>query len=234
VTVGDVAIRKVGGGHEGLIGDRDPMVGLVAIAETLEDLDRVRHRRLVDDDLLETTLERGVLLEMLAVLVEGGGTNGLELAASQHRLEDRGGVDRSLGGTRTHEGVDLVDEEDDVAAGLDLLEHLLEALLEVTAVARPGHESAEVERVELLAVEGLGHVVVSDRLGQALDDGRLADAGLADEHGVVLRTAREDLHDPLLFAAAADDRIEALLAGELSQVATELVEHERAGGAVAA
>ena len=29
-------------------------------------------------------------------------------------------------------GVDLVDEQDDVAAGADLLQHLLEALLEVT------------------------------------------------------------------------------------------------------
>ena len=87
------------------------------------------------------------------------------------------------------EGVELVDEQDDVAAGADLLEHLLEALLEVAAVAGAGDERAEVERVELLARERLGHVVGDDRLGQALDDGGLADAGLADEHRVVLGAA---------------------------------------------
>ena len=38
---------------------------------------------------------------------------------------------------------------------------------------------------------------LTERARQALDDRRLADAGLADEHGVVLGAAAEDLHDPL-------------------------------------
>ena len=122
----------------------------------------------------------------------------------------------------------LVDEQDDVAAGLDLLEHLLQALLEVAAVAGAGDQGAEVERVELLVVQRLGHGVVGDRLGEALDDGRLADAGLADEHRVVLGAPRQHLHDPLGLALAPDDRVELLVAGELGEVATELVEHERA------
>jgi hypothetical protein len=84
---------------------------------------------------LETALEGGVLFHVLAVLVQGGGADGLQLAAGQHRLEDRGGVDRAFGGTGTDQGVQLVDEQDDVPAGADLLEHLLQALLEVTAVA---------------------------------------------------------------------------------------------------
>ena len=73
-------------------------------------------------------------------------------------LRMRGGVDRALGRTRTDEGVHLVDEQDDVAAGADLLEHLLQALLEVTAVAAAGDERAEVEGVELLVLERLGHL----------------------------------------------------------------------------
>ena len=113
----------------------------------------MRDRRLLGDDLLEATLEGGVLFEVLAELVEGGGANGLQFATGEHRLQNRRRVDRALGGTRSDEGVDLIDEEDDVAAGLDL-EHLLETLLEVAAVARTGDEGAEVERVELLVVEG--------------------------------------------------------------------------------
>ena len=77
-------------------------------------------------------------------------------------------------------------------------------------------------------MQRLGDVVGDDLLGQALDDGGLADAGLADEHRVVLGAAAEDLHDPLELAGPADDRVELLLAGELGEVATELVEHERA------
>ena len=79
-----------------------------------------------------------------------------------------------------------------------------------------------------MALQRVGDVVADDLLGQALDDGRLADAGLADQHRVVLGAPAEHLHDPLELAGAPDDRVELLLAGELGEVATELVEHERA------
>jgi hypothetical protein len=42
-----------------------------------------------------------------------------------------------------------------------------------------------------------GTFLVDDPLRQALDDRGLADAGLAEQHGVVLRAAAEDLHDAL-------------------------------------
>src|SRR4029079_11153692 len=130
------------------VGDRDTVMRLVPVAQTLEDLDGVLDRRLADLNRLEPALEGGVLLDVLAVLVERGGTDGLQFAAGQFRLPDRSGVDRALGGPRTHERVHLVDEQDDVAAGVDLLEHLLEAFLEVTAVAATRHQRTEVERVE--------------------------------------------------------------------------------------
>ena len=192
------------------------------------------HGGLLDLDRLEAPLEGRVLLEVLAVLVERGGADGLQLAPGQHRLEDRGGVDRTFGGTRTDERVQLVDEQDDVAAGADLLEDLLEPLLEVAPVAGAGDEGAEVERVELLVGQRLGHVVVGDRLGEALDDGGLADAGLTDQHRVVLGAAGQHLHHPLGLAGPTDDRVELLLAGELGEVAAELVEDERARRAVLA
>jgi hypothetical protein len=56
----------------------------------------VRQRRLRDLDGLEAALERGVLLQVLAVLVERGGTDGLQLASRQHGLKDARGVDRAL------------------------------------------------------------------------------------------------------------------------------------------
>ena len=206
--VGDVAVGQRRGGDQRLVGDRHPVVRLVAVAQALEDLDRVRDRRLGHLDRLETALESGVLLEVLAVLVERGGADGLQLAAGQHRLEDAGGVDRALGGTRADERVQLVDEQDDVAAGLDLLEDLLQPLLEVTAVAGAGDQRAEVEAVDLLVLERLGDVAADDRLREALDAGGLADAGLADEHRVVLGAAGQHLHDALDLVLPADHRIE--------------------------
>src|SRR5207245_2768267 len=185
---------------------------------------------LLDADLLEAAFERGVALEVLAVLVERRRADRLQLAARQGRLEDRGCVDRTLRRTGADEVMQLVDEEDDVAALHDLLHDLLQALLELAAVLRAGDERGEVERVDLLVLQQLGHLVRGDAGREALDDGGLADAGLADQHGVVLRAAREDLHHALDLGLAPDDRIELPFGGLLRQVAAELVEQLRALG----
>ncbi len=226
-TVGDVAVGELGGSGQRIVGDLDPVVVLVALAQALEDLHRVGDRRLLDLDLLEAALERGVALEVLAVLVERGGADRLELAAGKRRLQDRGRVDRALGGAGADQVVELVDEEHDVAALGDLLHHLLEALLELAAVLRAGDQRGQVERVDLLVLEQLGHLAVVDAGGEALDDRGLADARLAEQDRVVLLPAREDLHDPLDLGLAADHRVELAVGGELGEVAAELVEQLR-------
>ena len=229
VAVRDVALGQVGRGHEGLIGDGDPVVRLVAVPQALQDLDGVGHGGLFDLDRLEAALQGGVLLQVLAVLVQRGGADGLQLTPGQHRLEDRRRVDGALGRPGTDEGVDLVDEEDDVATGADLLEDLLEALLEVAPVAGAGDQCAEVQRVELLGVERLGDIAHDDLLGQAFDDRGLADARLSDQDRVVLGAAGQHLHDPLHLPEAADDRVELLVPGQGGEVAAELVQHRGAG-----
>ena len=201
---------------------------LVAVAQPAQDLDRLVDGRLLDAHLLESSLERGVALEVLAVLVERRRADRLDLAAGERRLQDRGGVDRTLGGAGADEVVELVDEQDDVAALLDLLHDLLQPLLELTPVLRSRDERGQVERVDLLALEELRDGAGGDPLRQALDDRGLPHAGLADQDGIVLLAAREDLHDPLDLRLAADDRVELALVGLLGEVAAELVEELRA------
>src|SRR4029453_4283897 len=224
MAVLDIAVGQRRRGPQRLVRDLAPVMRLVAVAQAAQDLDGVVDRRLVDADLLETPLECGIALQVLAVLVARGGADRLQLAARERRLQDRSGVDRAFGGAGANEVMELVDEQDDVAALGDLLHHLLEALLELAAVLGTGDQRREVERVDLLALQELGHLVAGDPGRKTLDDGALADAGLADQDGVVLRAAREDLHHALDLGLAADDRVELRLCGELRQVAAELVE----------
>ena len=70
-------------------------------------------RRLADQHLLEAALERGVLLDVLAVFVERGRADAVQLAARERGLEHVAGVDRALGLAGADHGVQLVDEDDD-------------------------------------------------------------------------------------------------------------------------
>ena len=106
----------------------------------------------------------------------------------------------------------------------DLLEHALQALLELAAVHRARDEGGDVERDQLLVLERLGDVARDDALGEAFDDGGLADAGLADQHGVVLGAAGEHLADAADLAVASDHGVELALTRAVGEVDPELLE----------
>ena len=136
-AVGDVAVRQRRRGDQRGVLDAHAVVDLVALLEAAQDRDRVLDDGLADEDRLEAALERRVLLDVLAVLVERRGADGAQLAAGEHRLEQVRGVDRALGGAGADDRVQLVDEEDDLAPRvLDLLEDGLEPVLELAAVLR--------------------------------------------------------------------------------------------------
>ncbi len=161
----------------------------------------------------------------LRILVERGRTDRVQLAPREHRLQHVRRVHRSFRRAGAHDRVQLVDEEHDLAFRLhDFVEHGLEAILELAAVLGAGDERAHVERDDFLVLQSLRHILIDDAPGESLDDGGLADAGLADEHGIVLRASREHLDDAANLLVASDDRIELAAARELREVAAVLLE----------
>ena len=135
-------------------------------------------------------------------------------------FEQVGRVHRAVGLAGADQRVHLVDEQDDAAVGRrHFLQHGLQPLLELAAIFRAGDQRAEIEREQLLVLQALRHVAVDDALRQALDDGGLADAGLADQHRIVLGAARQHLDGAADFLVAADHRIELAVARGLREVA---------------
>ena len=91
---------------------------------------------------------------------------------------------------RADQGVHLVDEQDDLArGGGDFVEHGLQPLLELAAEFRARDQRAHVQRHQPLVAQAFGHIAIDDAQRQAFGDGGLADAGLADQHGIVLGAA---------------------------------------------
>src|SRR3546814_8953116 len=67
-----------------------------------------------------------------------------------------------------------------------------------------------------LALQRVRDVARDDALGKTLDDRRLADARLTDEHRVVLGTTRQHLHHPTDLGVAPDHRVELAEIGRAS------------------
>src|SRR6185312_4555316 len=76
-------------------------------------------------------------------------------------------------------------------------------------------------------VQDFGDRAADDHLSEAFDDCRLAHARFAQQDGIVLLPAAEDLNDSFDLVLAADHRVELALAGKLGQVAAETIEGRR-------
>ena len=229
-AVGDVAMGKRGRGDNRGVLDAHAVVQFVAVLEPAQDGDGVFHGGLGDQHRLEAALQRRILLDVLAVLVEGGGADGAQLAARQRRLEHVRGVHRAFGGARADQRVQFVDEQNDLAGGLgDLLQHGLQAIFEFAAILGAGHQRGQVQRHDALGLEHFGHVAGDDALRQAFDHGRLAHAGFADQHGIILGAPRQNLHHAANLDVAPDHRIELAAAGQFGEVARVLFERAEGG-----
>ena len=241
-AVGDVAVAERRRRDDRGIGDAHAVVKLVFLLEAAQDRDRVRDRRLADEHRLEAPFERGVLLDIFAIFVERSRADAVQLAARQRRLQKIAGVHRAFGFAGADQRVHFVDEQDDLAGGLtDLIEHALQPLFEVAAILRAGDDRAHVEREQPPVLDAVGYVAVGDAQREAFGDRGLADAGLADQHRIVLGAPREDLDRAADFLVAADHRVELALARRLGQVARIFLERVvavlgtlRVGGAAAA
>ena len=168
----------------------DPVMQLVFLLEAAKDRNRVLDGRLRDEYRLKAPGQGRVLLDMLAIFVERRRADAVQFPARQRRLQEVGRVHRPFGLACADQRMHFVDEQDDAAFGRDhFVEHRLEALLELAAIFRSRDQRAHVEREQLLVAERFRHVAVNDAQRKAFDDRRLADAGLADQHRIVLGAA---------------------------------------------
>ncbi len=101
---------------------------------------------------------------------------------------------------------------------LQFLQHLLQPLLEIAAIARAGEQRAHVEREHGGGRQHFRHFAVDDALGKPLRDRGLADAGLAHEQRIVLLPAAQHLDRAVDLGIASDHRIDLAVARLLVEV----------------
>ena len=218
-------MRQGHGGDDGIVLNAHAVVILVALFQSAQDADGIFGRRFVHEHRLEASLQRLVLLEILLVFLQRGGADTAQFAARQGWFQDVGSIHCSIASSRTDQGVNFVDEEDDIAVGLrHLVDHALQTFFKFAFVLRARHEGTHIERIQAATLQAHGHVAAHDTLGQALNDGRLTRTRLTDEDGVVLRASRQDLQHAANLLVASDDGVKASFAGFADEVARILLQ----------
>ena len=124
------------------------MVVFISFLQSAKDGDGSLHVWLVYHDGLEASFKGFVFLKVLLILIEGGGTDRTEFTSRQSWLEDVGCIHSSAGLTCADEGVDFIDEEDDLSIALDnSLDNGLQSLLELALILSTCYEGTHIKRV---------------------------------------------------------------------------------------
>ena len=166
---------------------------------------------------LETAFQCGILFDILAVFIEGRGADDLNLTPGQSRLQNIRRIHTSFGIACAHQIVDLVDDQDDVSALLDLTDQALHTALELAPELGACHQGSQIQQENLLIPELEGHISFGDPLGKAFRNGGLADTRFADQAGIVFLTAVQNLNHTLCFHIPANDLIQLALPGPAGQ-----------------
>ena len=85
--------------------------------------------------------------------------------------------------------MDLVDDENDVAAGLDLSDQALHTALELASELSTCHKGSQVQQKDFFIAKLIGHISCGDPLGKAFRNGSLTNTRLTDQAGVIFLTA---------------------------------------------
>ena len=219
-AVVDMLARQLGSGFQGFFRVNDPVVILVTLAQAQQYLVGFLDRWLGNFDLLKAARQGAVLLKVFLVLLVGGGADAAQFPRGQHRLEDIGSVQRTA---RHRAGaddrMDFIDEQHGVLFSLQDGQHFFQPFLEIAAVAGSGQQGPHVQGVDPDVSQRRRHPPLHHPLGQALGDGRLADAGIADMDRIVLEAPAKDLQGAGQDILAADQRFAlpaARLGGQLA------------------
>ena len=197
--------------------------------QAAQDGDGLRDIRGFHHNLLEAAVQGTVLLHDFGEFVHGGGADALQLAPGKGGLEHVGGIQASLGSARSHDGVELIDKQDDVRIGGCQFDDALEAFFKIAPVFGAGHHRGDVQRDDAFLREGGGNVAAGDAEGDSFHDGRFSHAGFADEHRIVLLSAAENLNHAGDFRIAAHHGIQFPLCGRFGEVEAEFLDIDRFG-----
>ena len=201
------------------------MMVLIALLQSTQDADTGSRIRFVDHHGLEASLQSLILLEVLLILVQSGGTYAPQFTSGQCRLQYVGSIHGPFAFSCSHQCVNLIDEEDDASLALGhLVDHALESFLKFSLVLGSSHQCAHIQAIELLVAEVLGNISPQDSVCQTFHDGRLTCTGFAYEDGVVLGASGQNLQHAAYLIVTSDDRIQFACSGLVHQIACIFVQ----------
>ena len=149
----------------------------------------------------------------------------MQFTTRQCGLQHIAGIHGTFGFTGTHHGVHFIDKNDGLSFVLcELFEYGLQAFFKFTAILGTCQQGGHIKRQYAFVFQTLRHFTIDDTLRQTFHDRGLANAGLANQHGIILAPTLQYLNRTANFVIATNDGIQLALSGALGQIKRVLLQ----------
>ena len=192
----------------------------IRLGHALHDLSGFLNSGFRNGHRLEAPFQCSILFDMLAIFIKSGGTDNLDLASAEGRLQDIGSVHRTFRIACTNQVMNLIDDQNDIAAFLYLADKALHSAFELAAELGTGNQCRQIQQEYFLILQFIRDISFRNPLCQAFRDSRLTDTGLTNQAGIILLPTVEDLDHPFRFHISTDHLIQLSLPGTGGQIHT--------------
>ena len=107
---------------------------------------------------------------------------------------------------------------------MHLLEDGFQTFLKLTTIFCAGNKRAHIKRQQRFIGKRLWHLTIDDPLCQPFGNCGLANTWLANQHGVVFGTTRQNLHGAANLGLAANHRVQLAIARGIGQIGGEFAQ----------
>ena len=220
-TTRDVTSRQFHRTAQSIVGVFHTMMRRVSISKSLENFNRLHRIWWFDCDGLESSFERSIFFDVLAVFIEGSCADALDFTARESRLENIGRIDCAFCSTSSNERVQFINKEDDILGASNFVHDGLDAFFKLSTVFRSCNHCCKIEHNKSLVIKQIRNFLIDDRLCKTFGNCSLSNACFTQKNWIVLCAAAENLNKPFDFSMTTDDGIKLVIARQFRQVAAE-------------
>ena len=118
----------------------------VTVFQTTKDRNRIFHRRLIHQYLLETTFQCRILLNILTVLIKSGRTDTMQFPSCKQRFQHITRIHGTIGLACSHDQMQLINKQNNLSFALsDLFQNCFQTLFKFTSVFGSCHQSTHIQ-----------------------------------------------------------------------------------------
>ena len=204
--------------------DANAVISLIAIFQASQNTHGVLHAGFAHIHLLESSLERGVLLNVFLVFLQCRSADDSQFTSRQHGLQQIRSVHRAVRLSSAQKQVHFIDEQNDFAlALLHFVHHSLQSLFEFSTVFGTCDQRSQIQRDQANA-KGFRDIALDDSVRETFHDCGLSHTRLTDQNRVVLGSTTQNSDHATDFLVSANHRIDLSFLGLLHQIDSVLIQ----------